>query len=488
MKLPLGKIAAWIHAEGDTDSQAFVQGYSIDSRTVSSGDLFFAVRGERMDGHDYVEAALKNGAIAAVVSMRWLRPATVDEAQLLRIPDEDSDCILAAMQRVAREVRRAWGGRVIGITGSAGKTTTKECVAAVLETRFRVLKTEGNLNNHFGVPLTLLRLQPEHEIAVLEMGMNHAGEIAALAHIAEPDWAVVSNVAAVHLEHFPDGVAGIAAAKRELVEALPAEGFAFLNGDDDRVAQFALSMKPGTEGVLLYGTREGCRVRATEIEELGLAGTRFLVKADVQQHSVELRLMGRHNVLNALAAVSVGLASGLPLALCCEAMETLRPTARRGEVLAWRGARLINDCYNSNPHALDAMIATLAQSAAGRRILVAGEMRELGAEAPALHADCGRAAALAGIEVVVGVCGLGHALAEAAAAAGAQALFFQTPAEAGEWLRNTVRPGDLVLLKASRGVRLEGALEGLEPAPVPLSNPVPQPGQTAGSPASLGIR
>ena len=162
MKLALSEIAAWIHAEGDNDGSAIAQGYSIDSRTIAAGELFFAVRGERTDGHEYVESALANGALAAVVSMRWLAPAAVDECKLLRVPDEDSDCILAAMQRLARAVRRAWTSngdkRLIGITGSAGKTTTKECVAAVLETRFRVLKTEGNLNNHFGVPLQLLRL------------------------------------------------------------------------------------------------------------------------------------------------------------------------------------------------------------------------------------------------------------------------------------------------------------------------------------------
>ncbi len=462
MKLPLSKVAAWIHAEGDNNGSAVVQGYSIDSRTVAAGELFFAVRGDRVDGHDFVETALNNGALAAVVSMRWLAPASVDECRLLRIPDEDNDCILASMQRLAREVRRAWGRRVVGITGSAGKTTTKECVAAVLETHFRVLKTEGNLNNHFGLPLQLLRLEPEHEIAVLEMGMNHAGEIAALARIAEPDWAVVTNVAPVHLEHFPEGIEGIAAAKRELVEALPAEGFAFLNGDDDRVAAFSRALEPGSDGVLLYGTSERCRVRAVEIEELGLAGTRFLVRADAQRHSIHLQLMGRHNVLNALAAIGVGLASGLPLAACCDALEALRPTAKRGEVMVWNGARLINDCYNSNPHALDAMVATLANSAAHRRILVAGEMLELGPEAPALHAACGRVAALAGIDVIVGVRGLARSLVSAAEAAGAHTLFFETPAEAGDWLHTFLHAGDLVLLKASRGVRLEGALMTLK--------------------------
>ena len=176
MKLTLGQIADWIHAEGEFDTSAEATGYSIDSRTIGAGDLFFAVTGERMDGHDYVEAALADGAVAAVVSMGWMAPATVNEAKLLRVPDGE-ECVLRAMQRLANRVRRAWGRRVIGVTGSAGKTTTKECIAEVLSTKYKVLKTEGNLNNHFGVPLMLLRLEPEHEVAVLEMGMNHAGEI-----------------------------------------------------------------------------------------------------------------------------------------------------------------------------------------------------------------------------------------------------------------------------------------------------------------------
>ena len=463
MKLTLGRIADFIHAEGEIDTSPVAQGYSIDSRTIAAGELFFAVRGERIDGHDFVEAALANGAAGAVVSMRWLAPATVDGRRLLRVPDEDEDCILSAMQELARAVRRQWGRRVIGITGSAGKTTTKECIAAVLSSRFRVLKTEGNLNNHFGVPLTLLRLEPEHEVAVLEMGMNHGGEIAALCRIAEPDWAVVSNVAAVHLEHFADGIDGIARAKRELVDALPPEGIAFLNGDDARVAKFG-----GERGdhAVLYGTCDRCLVRAVEIQELGLAGTQFLVKAGAQQHSVHLRLMGRHNVLNASAAIGVGLASGVPLSLCCEALEALRPTEKRGTLLDWNGAQLINDCYNSNPHALNAMVATLANSVATRRILVAGEMLELGSEAPMLHAECGRAAALAGIDLIVGVRGLAQELAGAAAEIGAEAMYFDTPEEAGAWMRGHLRAGDLVLLKGSRGVRLERALETLrEPQP-----------------------
>ena len=458
MKLTLGQIADWLHAEGEIDAVAIAQGYSIDSRTVAACELFFAVRGERVDGHDYVEAALKNGAVAAVVSMRWLAPPELDSAKLLRVPDEENDCVLAALQTLAHEVRRVWGRRVIGVTGSAGKTTTKDCIATVLSADFRVLKTEGNLNNHFGLPLQLLRLEPEDEIAVLEMGMNHAGEIAALCRIAEPDWAVVSNVAPVHLEFFSDGLDGIARAKRELVEALPSDGVAFLNGDDLRVAEFGNGRG---DRAVLYGTRENASVRAVEMEDLGLAGSQVLVKAGSLQHSLRLRLLGRHNMLNALAAISVGLASGIPLARCCEAMETMQPAEKRGAVLVWHGARIINDCYNSNPHALNAMVSTMANSTAERRILIAGEMLELGPEAPMLHEECGRAAALAGIDVVIGVRGLARDLTQAAADAGAETMFFEAPEEAGEWMREHLREGDLVLLKGSRGVRLERALEAL---------------------------
>jgi UDP-N-acetylmuramoyl-tripeptide--D-alanyl-D-alanine ligase len=241
VKLTLGQIADLIHAEGDFATTAEALGYSIDSRTINAGELFFAVKGERVDGHDYVEAALANGAVAAVVSMDWLapdEPRRVDPSKLLRVPEAESDGVLDGLQRLARAVRRIWGKRVIGVTGSAGKTTTKEAVAQVLDASFHVLKSQGNLNNHFGLPLQLLKLEPEHDVAVIEMGMNHAGEIAALCAIAEPNWGVVSNVAPVHLEHFPDGISGIARAKYELIAALPEDGLAVLNADDPYVAAF----------------------------------------------------------------------------------------------------------------------------------------------------------------------------------------------------------------------------------------------------------
>ncbi len=460
MKLTLGQIADWIYAEGVFDTNAQALGYSIDSRTIAAGELFFAVRGERMDGHDYVEAALADGAVAAVVSMRWLAPSTIDEAKLLRVPESESDCVLHAMQKLAHSVRLHWGKRVIGVTGSAGKTTTKECIAQVLSSKFQVLKTEGNLNNHFGVPLTLLRLEPEHEVAVLEMGMNHAGEISALAKIGEPDWAVVSNVGMAHAEFFADGIEGIARAKYELVESLSPEGMAFLNGDDERVAAMAKGM--GKKRAVLYGTSPGLAVRAVEIEEQGLDGTRFRVGIGVggKVIKVHLRLMGRHNVLNALAAIAVGTQSGMELVECCAALEQMRPTEKRGNVIEWHGAKIVNDTYNSNPQALIAMIEALRKTAANRRILVAGEMLELGPESERLHQECGSAAS--GMDLVIGVRRLAEKLVEGAKSGGVAAEFVETPEAAGEWLRANLREGDVALLKASRGVRLERALDALK--------------------------
>ncbi len=461
MKLTLGQIADWIHAEGDFNGDALAQGYSIDSRTIAAGELFFAVKGERADGHDFVEAALANGALAAVVSMRWLKPASVDESKLLRVPDEGADCVLQSMQRLAREVRRAWSynrdKRVIGITGSVGKTTTKECVAAVLSARFHVLKTEGNLNNHFGVPLQLLRLEPEHDIAVLEMGMNHPGEIRALAAIAEPDWAVVSNVAPVHLEFFPDGIEGIARAKYELVEALPPDGLAFLNADDERVSAFGDDMG---EHAIRYGTRESADFRASAIEEQGLGGTDFTLHLRGSGAiPVVLRLPGRHNVLNALAAIAVGFSAEVDPMDCIGALESLRPTPKRGNIVEWRGAQIVNDTYNSNPRALMSMVEALLSTDATRRIVIAGEMLELGPDAEAMHRACGES--MAGMDFVLGVRGFARALAQGAAVHGVPAEFVDTPEGAAAWMREHLREGDVALLKASRGVRLERALDAL---------------------------
>jgi UDP-N-acetylmuramoyl-tripeptide--D-alanyl-D-alanine ligase len=318
-----------------------------------------------------------------------------------------------------------------------------------------VLKSEGNFNNHFGLPLMLLKLEPEHDMAVIEMGMSHAGEIRALAKIAQPEIGVVTNVAAVHLEFF-DSLAGIARAKYELVESLPSGGTAVLNADDEYVSQFGRDFKGK---VVMYGTRATADVRAEKIQSKGANGAEFdVVIGSVREHA-SLPLLGEHNVLNALAAVAVGLERGLKAAEAVGALATLTPADKRGQVLQVGNITAINDCYNSNPKALEAMVDALAAMAGRRRIVVAGEMLELGPAAEEMHRRAGRHIAERKIDLLVGVRGLAKAMVEAAKQAGSLAEFVTTPEEAGAWLARETQDGDVVLLKASRGVQLEKALE-----------------------------
>jgi UDP-N-acetylmuramoyl-tripeptide--D-alanyl-D-alanine ligase len=341
------------------------------------------------------------------------------------------------------------------VTGSAGKTTTKEAIAHVLASKFRVLKSEGNFNNHFGLPLMLLKLEPEHDLAVIEMGMSHAGEIRALAKIAHPDIGVVTNVAPVHLEFF-DSLAGIARAKYELIESLPSNGTAVLNTDDEYVSQFGRDFKGR---VIKYGTAIGADVSAENVKSKGAEGSEFdVVVAGTRQHT-HLPLVGEHNVLNALAAVSVSIACGIRASDAVSALATLKPADKRGQVLQLGNITVINDCYNSNPKALNAMVDALSGMKAARRIVVAGEMLELGPAGEALHRESGSHMGEKKIDVLIGVRGLAHALVEGAKQAGTRAEFVATPEEAGEWLARETRDGDVVLLKASRGVKLEKALE-----------------------------
>jgi UDP-N-acetylmuramoyl-tripeptide--D-alanyl-D-alanine ligase len=431
-----------------------VSGYSIDSRTVAAGELFFAVRGDRLDGHDFVAAAIERGAVAAVVSRA--RVATLPDAALAA-PLLITEDPLIAMQALAAHVRRQWGRRVVAITGSAGKTTTKEAIAAALGAKFNVLKSHGNLNNAFGVPLQLLRLSPENEIAVIEMGMNHPGEIAALARIASPDWAVVTNVGTAHIENFPDGQAGIARAKFELIDALPANGVAFLNCDDPYLSQFGRDF----HGRVVYFGAGPCAdpqiLGATE----DLAGLHVRYRAGQREGQLTLKLLGAHNASNVMAGLAVALEAGVELDAAVAALETLTAGDKRGEVIEIKGATILNDSYNSNPEALRSMIRTLAARPANRRILIAGEMLEQGEHGPALHAECGRAAAEAGLDLVAGVQGNAEHLAAAACSGGVASLFLPNAEAAGRWLKQNLRKGDLVLVKGSRGVHLERVIEGL---------------------------
>ena len=452
MKLKLSKVAEFVSAAivaANFPGDEVAQGYSIDSRTVGLGQVFFAVKGERLDGHDYVDSALKSGAVAAVVRTDQLDRYS-DKTRLLPVDDT-----LVALQTLATAVRRVWGKPLVGVTGSAGKTTTKEAIAHVLAAHFRVLKSEGNFNNHFGLPLMLLKLEPEHDVAVIEMGMSHAGEIRALAKIAQPEIGVVTNVAPVHLEFF-DSIAGIARAKYELVESLPASGTAVLNADDEYVSQFGRDFKGK---VITYGTSATADVRAEHVESCGAKGSRFDVVTSSGREPARLPLVGEHNVLNALAAVSVAAARGMKLSDAVSALSTLMPADKRGQVLQLGNITVVNDCYNSNPKALNAMIDALAVMKGKRRIVVAGEMLELGPAAEEMHRAAGRHAAEKKIDIVLGVRGLAQAMVEGAKQSGAAAEFVATPEAAGEWLAREARDGDVVLLKASRGVKLEKALD-----------------------------
>jgi len=429
-----------------------VHGYSIDSRTVAAGELFFAVKGERFDGHDFVAKAVARGAVAAVVARS--KVASLPDAAL-SVPLLIAEDPLLALQSLAAHVRRQWGRRVVAITGSAGKTTTREAVAVALGAKFNVLKTQGNLNNGFGLPLQLLRLEPEHEIAVIEMGMNHAGELAALCRIAAPDWGVVTNVGTAHIENFVEGQAGIARAKFELVESLPASGVAFLNCADPYVSQFGRNF-PGR--TVYFGEGPCADPQCVELREDG-DGLRVLYRARGSEGEFTLHMLGAHNASNALAGMAVALEAGVEAETATAALETLTAGDKRGEILQIGSVTLINDCYNSNPEALRSMIRTLASRPGRRRVLIAGEMLEMGEQGPALHTACGQAASEAGLDVVVGVGGNARHLASAASMGGVASLFLPDAEAAGTWMKTHLREGDVVLVKGSRGVGLERAIE-----------------------------
>jgi UDP-N-acetylmuramoyl-tripeptide--D-alanyl-D-alanine ligase len=342
---------------------------------------------------------------------------------------------------------------VVGVTGSAGKTTTKDVIAELLSEGIKTAKTVGNLNNHVGLPLSLLRVDEQASVAVLEMGMNHAGEIRALAEIARPNVGVVTNVGAAHMESF-DSIEGIAAAKRELIEALPGDGTAVLNADDVRVAAFA-GVHPGK--VVTYGQSEGADVRAEDVRfsEDGLAfrvgATRF-----------ESSLTGRHSVSNLLAGIAVAGIYGIAPGRLADRVRNIQPGKMRGERFRHNGILVFNDCYNSNPDAAQAMLAVLRDVPARRRIAVLGEMLELGRWAEPLHRAVGNYAAECGIDVLVGLRGAACYMLDAAKRSGLRAdaaFFFDDPVPAGRLVRSLAEPGDAVLFKGSRGVHVELALE-----------------------------
>lgn len=447
------------------DPMAGLAGVSIDSRTIGADELFIAIRGPRHDGHTFAGEVLGRGIPAAVVARERLGEFDAGIRGRLFAVDDTLVALQTLGARACEIWRRAKPGRLVGaVAGSVGKTTTKEILAALVGARFRVLKTQGNLNNEYGLPLTLLKLEDEHDAAVLELGMSHTGELAHLTRIAAPDAGVVTRVAIEHLEFFAS-LEEIAAAERELIENLQAGAVAVLNADDPHVAGFA---KAARGRVIRFGAEPPAEFRAERIEERGIEGSAFDFVSPAGRAPLELPLIGRHNVMNAVAALAAASVWGIGAEEAKRVFPSLKPADKRGEVVRFEGGfSVINDTYNSSPTALNALVELLAKTPGyQRRILAAGEMLELGASSPELHRECGRLAARSGkIDWIFGVQGCADDLVQGAIEAGMpadRAQFFANSQEAGKFLEGFIDAGDLLLLKGSRGVRMEKVLEVID--------------------------
>lgn len=434
---------------------------SIDTRSLEAGDAFLAIHGPRVDGHDYLREAVRAGASALVVHR---------EAALAGVATGDRPVVLVedtvrALQDVARAVRRRSGATVVAITGSAGKTTTKELAAAAAAARFRTLRNRGNYNNHIGLPLSLLDLQGGHEVAVVELGMNHAGELRQLVGIAEPDVRVWTNVGTAHIEYFGSQDA-IAEAKAEILEGASPDTVFVANADDPRVMSRARGF-PGR--VVTFGAAAGVEadVRAIDVEACGLEGVRARVSTPRGELSLSLSLAGRANLANALAAVAVGTALDVAPGAMAIALASVRPAPHRGELVRLPDDVLVyDDTYNASPSALEQALELVGAERPGRRkVAWLGEMLELGTASADLHRACGALVARAGVARLGTVGGpSARALGEAAVAAGVPAgsvSHHATSEEAAALAVSAVRPGDLILVKGSRGTRMERVVERL---------------------------
>lgn len=429
-----------------------IGGISIDSRTLAPGDLFFAIRGPNNDGHRHIPAAFEKGACGIVVDVQFTPPPYFPRDRLV-LQVEDTH---RALKDLAADVRRLWRGSLVAVTGSMGKTTTKEFAAQVLQTEYSVYRSPGNRNNLFGLPLAIFGLSADDHIGVFELGMSAPGEIAEMCRITRPDIGILTNVAPVHLQFF-GSLEEIAQAKGELVEALPADGMLIYNCDDPLVGNLAEGYRGGK---ISCGQAAAADVRAHEIEVTSLRETRFLFTCRGVTRKAILPMAGAHYVINVLPAIALAVHFRVPMDLVVESLRHLKQTDMRGQIVSYaRGFTVIDDSYNSNPRALMLMIETLARIPGfGRRILVAGEMLELGAGSGALHHQCGIQAAKSGIDLVIGIGGAAGEIVRGAVESGLEAnraQFFPQAADSIEYVAGVIRPGDLVLIKGSRGVRLE---------------------------------
>jgi len=452
---------AWVTAavsgtivSGDP-STAFV-GVSIDTRSMSRGELFVAIRGERFDGTDFAAAAVETGA-GGVVVPRGTSGHFNPGAVVIEVDDTT-----LALQALGNRIRRASGAQVVAITGSSGKTTTKEATAEFLAGKYRVVRNRGNFNNHIGLPLSLVELRTKPDIAVVELGMNHAGEIRTLVAVADPDVRVWTNVGEAHVGFF-GSIDAIADAKAELLERASPETVLVANADDDRITARTRTF---VGRVVTFGVERDADVRATAIADRGIDGTTARVRTRRGSVDVTTPLVGRGNLANVLAATAVALEYDVPLATIAAKAAQLRPASHRGEVIRLpSGIVLIDDSYNANPTATRRALDVLRATAATRRIAVLGEMLELGDRAADLHASVGRAAADSRVDVLFTVGGApAAAMADAAAASGVdrdRVRHFANSDEAAKVLAGLVQPGDVVLVKGSRGIRTDRVVERL---------------------------
>ncbi len=436
--------------QGDPD--AAVESYSIDTRTLKSGDLFFALVGPNHDAHRFVPDAIRKGAAAVVISRGG--EGDFPGAALIRVEDTTR-----ALQDLGAWVRRRQPVRVVGITGSTGKTTTKEMTAAVMEEAMPTLKSAGNLNNTFGLPLCLLGLEPRHRAAVLEMGMSRTGELTRLAAIADPDVGVLTNVYPVHLENFPS-VEAIADAKGELFRGMRDGAVAVYNADDSEATRVALSF-PGRK--IGFGFSEKAEIRATRLDSLPSGSTRFRLSGTGEDLEPEIPFPGRHHVANAIAAAAAAHAAGADGPAILRGLARTEPLPMRGALLRLKGdVRVLDETYNSNPVAFRRTLETLSRMSAARKVVAAGDMLELGPAAKEAHRVMGEEVARSGAALFIAVGDLSRIAAEGARAAGlAEVMHFADSAAAAAWTATALKAGDLVLVKGSRGMAMERIVEAI---------------------------
>jgi UDP-N-acetylmuramoyl-tripeptide--D-alanyl-D-alanine ligase len=438
------------------DPETTVESYSIDTRSLKEGDLFFALVGPNHDAHRFVGEAIGKGARAVVIS-RGRAGDFPGEAAILRVADTTR-----ALQDLGAAVRRQRPLTVVGITGSSGKTTTKEMTAAILQEAMPTLKSTGNLNNTFGLPLCLLGLLPEQRAAVLEMGMSYPGEMARLTEMADPDVGVLINVYPVHLEHFPS-VAAIADAKGEMFRGMREDAVAVFNADDPEVSRVVAAHR-GRK--ISFGFSEGCDVRAAELRGAPPGGCAFRITGLGQPLDVEIPFPGRHHAANALAAAAAAHAAGAGPEAIRTGLARTRPLPMRGALLRFAGEiRVLDETYNSNPKAMERTLETLSASQARRKVVASGDMLELGPTEIEAHRSLGRQVAASGASLFVAVGPLSRHAAEEARAAGLeQTRHFDTSAAAAEFFAAALQPGDIVLVKGSRGMAMERLIEAIRAA------------------------